>query len=144
VSCSAVQDLVAVKAASGVVFKVLECRVAQAFSATSAQQRVRLSRLTATATLGSGGDATPDTQKHETGDAAMASTAHTNDTTQATTSGAKSTIFEDAFNMLAGFVYTPIPEAQLIFAPGEAFVLEFPSAPTSGAYNGAVTIEEIG
>lgn len=40
--------------------------------------------------------------------------------------------------------YTSSAKTQLIFAPGEAFVLEFPSAPTSGAYNGAVTIEEIG
>ena len=144
IACSAVQDAVSIKAGASVVFRVLEARLSQNTSTTSAQVRVRLSRLTATATLGSGGDATPDIAKHETGDAAIVSTAHTNDTTQATTSGAKSTIFEDTFNTLSGWLFVPVPEQLLVFSPGEGFALEFPAAPASADYSGSVTIEELG
>lgn len=144
VVCAAAQDILAIKCAATCVVRIVEVRLAQSGSTTSTQQRIRHSKLTATATLGSIGT-TPVAIKHETGDAAAASTFRANDTTQATTTpGAKSTVFEDVFNFLSGYFWVPVPEEYIVLAPGEAYVLEFPAAPTSGTYNGSVTFEEIG
>ncbi len=143
VAASATQDILAIKCAATCIVRVIEVRLSQSGSTTSTQQRVRHSKLTATATLGSGGSA-PTATKHESGDASAASTFRANDTTQATTSGAKSTVFEDVFNFLSGYLWVPVPEECIVLAPGEAYVMEFPAAPTSGTYDASVTFEEIG
>ena len=143
VSCAAAQDAILILAPSTKVCKILEVRLGQSSSTTSTQQRVRHSRLTGTVTTGSGGGAaTP--RKHETGDAAAAATARINDTTQATTSGTKSTIFEDTFNIVSGYLWVPIPEEQIVLAPIEAYTLEFPAMGATATYDGSVTFEEIG
>lgn len=143
VAASAAQDILAIKCAATCIVRILEVRLSQSSSTVSTQQRVRHSKLTATATLGSGGSA-PTARKHETGDASAASTFRANDTTQATTSGAKSTLFEDIFNFLSGLIWVPTPEEWIRLAPGEAYVLEFPAAPASATYNASITFEEEG
>jgi hypothetical protein len=143
VACTVAQDLVAIKCAATCVVRIIEVRLSQSASTTSTMQRVRHSKATATLTLGSGGS-TPTAIKAESGDAAAASTFHVNDTTQATTSGTKSTWFEDVFNFVSGYLWVPVPEESIFLAPGEGYVFEFPAAPASGTYDGSVTFEEIG
>lgn len=143
VSCAAAQDAILIVAPSSKVLRILEVRLGQSSSTTSTMQRVRHSRLTGTVSNGSGGAAaTP--RKHQTGDAAAAATARINDTTQATTSGTKSTLFEDVFNIVSGYLWVPVPEEYIVLAPGEAYALEFPAMGATATYDGSVTFEEIG
>jgi hypothetical protein len=143
VSCSAAQDVFLIKAPATMVLKLVSFRLGQSSTTTSTQQRVRVSRLTATVTNGTGGAAaTP--RKNEQGDPAATFTARANDTTQATTSGAKTTLFEDAFNVLSGFQYVPVPEEYYTIPPNEAIVIEFPAMGVTATYDGSVVVEEIG
>lgn len=143
VSCAAAQDAISIKCGAGVVCRILEVRLTQSGSTTSAMQRMRHAKATATFTAGSGGNAfTP--LKNETGDAAAVSTARINDTTQGTTSGTKSTQFEEAFNVLSGYFWCPVPEEVIVIAPGEAYILDFPAMVASLTMDGSVTFEEIG
>lgn len=143
VSCAAAQDVFLIKAPSSKVLKILAVRLGQSSSTTSTQQRVRFSRLPATVSDGTGGTAaTP--RKTEQGDPAAAFTARVNDTTQATTSGSKSTLFEDVFNILSGYQYVPVPEECVTVPPSEAVVVEFPAMGATATYDGSVVVEEIG
>lgn len=150
VSVSAAQDALALKCAATCTVRLLEVRLSQSASVTSTQLPVRLSKMTATVTLGSGGTTpaagslTSFLEKSETGDAAPASTFKCNDTTQATTSGAKTPFLVEGVNFLSGFGYLPIPEAWQYLAPGEGFVVELLTGVPAGTYSGALVFQEIG
>lgn len=137
------QDLFQISMPASKVGRLHEVRVNQHGSTTSAQVQVRISKLSATVTNGSGGS-TPTINKMEDGDAASSATVFANNsTTQATSSGTKVTAVSDAFNVLAGWQYTPTPEDQVVIAPSCAVVVEIVSGTMTNADATAVW-EEIG
>jgi hypothetical protein len=139
VTVSAIQDAISILAPSGKLVEIIEVRLA-AKTTTSESVRIR-HRRSVGAALGSGGSVvTP--AKHEAGDGAASSTVHANDTTQAT--GTLTTIFEDIFNVLSGYLWVPVPEEKIILAPADAYVLDLPAAPASNSYSGSVTFREVG
>lgn len=94
---------------------------------TDQQLAIRINKLTATATAGSGGSAqTP--AKTETGDAAASFTARKNDTTMATTSGSTVTLYEGGGNVKAGCQGVGSPS--WVFAVNEAIVIDLITAPS--------------
>jgi hypothetical protein len=89
VAITAAQDLVACKGSTGKVCEVNRVWFGPTDTTLQTAQGLRLNikYSSATLTLGSGGTA-PTPQPVDPGDAAASFTAHVNDTTQATTSGA--------------------------------------------------------
>ena len=136
------QDFFQITAPASKAIKIHEVRINQDGSTTSAQVRVRISKLTGTVTNGSGGT-TPTAVQAETGDGSSGATLRANSTTQATTSGSKLSWLVDAFNVLTGWLQTPTPEDQLVLAPGEACVVEILAGTMTNA-EGTVIWEEIG
>jgi hypothetical protein len=97
---------------------------------TAAQLRLRLKRGTATVSIGSGGS-TPAKNLVDDGDSkASGSTLHSNDTSQATTTG-NFTAFLEYFqwNVLLPFDYMPGPEDEdrPACSVSEAFILDLPA-----------------
>lgn len=143
VTVTAAQDFFQLVNATTKVAKIHEIRIAQDGSVTNQMCRVRLSRLTGTITNGSGGS-TPTASKYETGDSAAAATfIGANNTTQATAT-AKTSILDDAFSILSGFLYMPQPEDQIVLAPGEGLVAELLTVSGTLTMDGSIVWEEIG
>lgn len=137
------QDFFGILAPANKDFVIHECRINQDSSTTSAQIRVRVSKLTPTVTAGSGGT-TPAAVKKETGDAASGATLWANATTQATTSGSKTAWKSDAFNVLVGWIDTPAPEDRLKLAGTEGAVVELLAGSSLTAMDGTLIWEEAG
>lgn len=124
---TAVQDILSLKAgaANGVELHYIELNAAGVTS--PAEIRMRLKRLPATVTAGSGGTA-PTMNVMDSGDAKSATaTAHANDTTQATTSGTPANLLVWQWNILLPFQYLPAPEDRPTIQPGEELVLDLPA-----------------
>lgn len=144
ITVSAVQDLISILGASGKMCRIIEVSLADvdATAPTNTNLALRCSLMTATVTPGSvGGSVTP--LKFDLGDAAASFTARRNDTTQATTTGAKTTIREDGCNVFAGYSYMfPSPPP---VGPSEQFVFELITTPgASLVLSGNVVVEEMG
>lgn len=144
ISVAAVQDLLSIAGASGKTCRVIEISVAavDAAAPTNGQLALRASLLTATVTAGSGGAAvTP--RPFDIGDAAASFTARRNDTTQATSSGAKTTVREDGCNIYAGYSYMfPSPP---VVGPSQSFVFELITTPgATYTLSGNIVVEEMG
>ena len=104
--------------------EILRCWIGQSANATSAQQRVQLvTQVTAFPTLIA---ATPAKLKRGDpnasiiigGTAGAAGTAGINASAEG--AGAKTIIFEDAFNVVNGWVYIPTPRETIILPGGSA------------------------
>ena len=104
--------------------EILRCWIGQSANATSAQQRVQLvSQVTAFPTLTS---ATPAKLKRADpnvsiivgGTAGAAGTAGVNASAEG--AGTKTVIFEDAFNVLNGWIWIPTPEERIVMPAGSA------------------------
>lgn len=140
ISISAAQDLFAILNATTKVTRIHDILLAASGVTASAMQTVKVLRRAAMA-LGSGGNvATPAPM--EFGDAAYAGTCHINDTTPAT--GTATTIREDAFNVLSGWYWLPVPEDRPVLAPAAGLVVQFVDTPGTVLYSGTITLEEIG
>lgn len=145
VACgTAVQDLFSLLAgtAKGIILHHIHMEAASI--TTAAQLRLRLKRGTATVTQGSGGS-TPSIIATDAGDS-LAATAvlHCNDTTQATTSGAFSTMALFQWNVLLPFDYMPGPESEdrekaLV---SQALILDLPAVIVATTISGFIKWEE--
>jgi hypothetical protein len=123
-------------AAPNVNLEIMRCWIGQSANATSAQQRVQLeSQVTAFPTLTS---ATPAKLKRAgaasviTGGAAgAAGTSGINASAEG--AGGKTAIFDDAFNVLNGWLWVPTPRECIVMPAGSAsgFGLFFPAAPAT-------------
>ena len=146
VTISAAQDLVACKGSTGKTCRLR--RVALYMNDTTLQTaqglRLNVKYGSATVTLGSGGSA-PTPAPHDAGDAAASFTAHVNDTTPATTSGAFTDRTPVGGHNYAGFDYTWPKGEEIVFGLNEGVVFELLST-VSGTCNfsGLATIEESG
>jgi hypothetical protein len=123
-------------AAPGVSIRILRLWCSQAANATSAQQRIQLvSQVTAFPTLTA---ATPQPLTRTDaasiitgGTAGAAGTAGINASAEG--AGAKTVIFEDAFNVLNGYLWVPTPRETVLFKAGSSsgVGLFFPVAPAT-------------
>lgn len=130
VSCgTAVQDLFSLLAGSAKGIILHHIHMEAASITTAAQLRMRLKRGTATVTQGSGGS-TPTIGITDSADTlAATATLHCNDTSQATTSGAFTSLAFFNWNVLLPFDYMPGPEDEdreraLV---SQALILDFPT-----------------
>jgi hypothetical protein len=124
-------------ASPSVGIRIIRAWVSQSANATSAQQRVQMvTQVTAFPTLTS---ATPAKLKRQDptaavitgGTAGAAGTAGINASAEG--AGTKTVIFEDAFNVLNGYLWVPTPKEVIEVPAGSAsgFGLFFPAAPTT-------------
>jgi hypothetical protein len=131
VSVSTVVDLISIKAGAANPLELHCIELSALAVATPSELSVRLKRLPATVTQGSGGAVfTPN--PIDSGDTKVAAaTTHTNDTTQATTSGTALILAAWGWNVLNPFIYYPDrnqldnPKIQA----GEALILDLSAAP---------------
>ncbi len=124
---TAVQDIFSLLAGSANGIELHQIHL-DAVSAAAGQIRMRLKRGTATVTQGSGGtNVTPAAVDH--GDTkAAGTTSHINDTTQATTSGAFTTLAGFQWDMVLPFDHLPAPEDRETCLVSEALILDLPAA----------------
>jgi len=147
---NAVCSLVGIMPAAGQTIEIIRCWVSQHANATSAQQRIALcTKATAFQTVTS---TTPT--KLKIGDPASVIVGAT--TIAAGKSGINAsvegagtltTIFEDAFNVLNGWLWVPTPNETITITgtSAQAFVLYFPAAPaTLTGWNFGAIFREIG
>lgn len=110
-------------AAPNVNLEILRCWIGQSANATSAQQRVQLeTQVTAFPTLTA---ATPAKLKRASaasvitgGAAGAAGTAGINASAEG--AGGKTAIFDDAFNVLNGWLWVPTPRETIVMPAGSA------------------------
>lgn len=143
VTIAAVQDIFMLKAGAANGTVIHQIRVSAGGVTSPAELRLRLKRLPATVTNGSGGT-TPTINFVDTGDSkAATATLRANDTTQATTSGTAQILAGEQWNVLAPFEELPIPELRWRQAAGEAFVLDVAGTVASTVISGRIIWEEI-
>lgn len=144
VAVSAAQDLFEVTPADDKPVRLLWARVSNVVSEVSEQLRIRVKRLPATVTSGSGGS-TPTIQKAVSADASAGFAAEANNTTPATTSGTAQVLWAEGFNVLTGWDWLPTPECVPVFVQGEALIIDLPTAPGSSTnMSGTICLEELG
>lgn len=137
---TAVQDLFSIKAGAAKGIQLRHIHLEASGITTAAQLRMRLKRLTATVTQGSGGSA-PTPTITDFGDTQVAAAVlHVNDTSQATTSGLTQVLGYFQWNVLLPFDYMPGPEDEDREAgdPGQALVLDFLTTITSTVVSGFI------
>lgn len=144
ITISAAQDLISLKGSSGKVCRARRFWLQGNDTTLQTAQMLRLNikYSSATITLGSGGaSVTPNPL--DPGDSAASFTAHRNDTTQATTSGAFTDLYPSGGHNYGGFDFSLKNEA--IFGLNEGVVFELLST-VSGTcnYSGGAEVEEMG
>lgn len=96
-------------------------------------------------TSGSGGT-TPTPAKFQSGFAAAGSTVEANNTTKlAVGTGAITTLWADAWNVRAPYLWLPPPELRIVLSPGERLTVELAQTPADSiTMNGVLVFEELG
>lgn len=145
IAVTAAQDLFAITGtSSSKITRIISCSVSATNTTlpTAQHLEIRARLLPATVTPGSGG-ATPTPNKFDQGDAAASSSAYTNNTSKASTSGTALTLLEDGCHIYAG--HSIVFPVRPVIANGESFVYELLST-VSGTVNmsGSLWFEEIG
>ena len=141
VAVSAVQDIFSLLAGTANGIKLHQIHL-DSTNISPAPLRMVLNRLTATASLGSGGSS-PTITPNDYNDIAVKSTAHANDTTPASTSGG-STFLMCAFqwDTVLPFDWLPAPEDRPACINGQLFTLKIPATPTSLTVSGYIVWSE--
>lgn len=133
--------LIQIRAGSTSSVEILKAWTSQSSSTVSAQQRIRVSRKSAAATVTS---ATPAAFGGGAAADAVGGTSSTG--TNASAEGTDSTtLVDDVFNVLNGWLYVPIPEERIIVPPSGFIALRFPTAPgSSTTYTAGMIFQELG
>jgi hypothetical protein len=143
VTIAAVQDVFYLKAGAANGIEIHHIQLGAGAVTAAAEIRLRLKRLPATVTAGSGGTA-PTISPADSGDTKSATaTARANDTTQATTSGTAAILLPWQWNVLGIFEYLPAPEDREVCQASEAFVLDIAATPASTVVSGWIKWREI-
>jgi hypothetical protein len=144
ISVSAVQDLFSLQPAANKRCKIHEVHITQDTGETSEQLVIRLRRLPATFTVGSGGAAvTPSAM--DSFDTASGATVRRNDTTVATTSGTAETLRRQGDNVLNGWHWVFTPETRPGIYNTQGFVVHLVNAPGAAlTMSGELVYEELG
>ena len=143
VTISAVQDAIALYAGATKILAVQSVNLGQITGTSVFNARLRLRYLPVTVTTGSGGGA-GTVKPYLSGDAAATATARINDTTQATTSGTAIDLWDDVWNTINGFIWTPpVLHRPPVIGLSGAFVVSIDTALSTLVCNGSVTFEEM-
>jgi hypothetical protein len=143
VTISAVQDIFSLKAGAANGVEIHQIDLSAGGVTAPAEIRLRLKRLPATVTQGSGGTS-PTVNAADSGDTkASTATVHANDTTQATTSGTAATLGVWQWNVLLPWQYLPAPEDRDVCQAAEAWILDIPGAPASTVVSGTIAWREL-
>jgi hypothetical protein len=143
VTIAAVQDVFYLRAGAANGIEIHHIQLGAGAVTGAAEIRLRLKRLPATVTAGSGGTA-PTVSTIDSGDTkAATATARANDTTQATTSGTAVIILPWQWNVLGMFEYLPAPEDREVCQATEALVLDVAATPASTVVSGWIKWREI-
>jgi len=137
ITVAAVQDLFYVKAgaSNGIALRGLSLSAGNV--TVPAEIRLRLKRLPATVTVGSGGTAPTIAKTDSLNGTSAASAVRANDTTQATTSGTAVTLLVWQWNVLQDFLYVPTAdEERERTAVSEALVFDVVATPASTVLSG--------
>lgn len=143
VAVAVVQDLITILGAAGKMCEIIEVSLTdvEAVAPANAQLALRMSLLTSAITVTGGTTQTP--RPLDIGDAAASFTAKSNNTTQATSSGAKTTIREDGMSIFAGYSYQ-FPKPPEV-GPSQAFVFEIITTPNASVtLSGNIVVDERG
>lgn len=147
VAVSAVQDLFELVAPANAAARIRLHQVnlfqtSDAATGDSENLRVTIKRSTSASTSGSGGS-TPTPQPLESGDPAATFTAEANNTTQVT-GGTTVVLFEDGFNVLGAFVWSPAipPDRKPSAVNGERLVISLTAPADALTMSGTVVVEE--
>jgi len=140
---SAAQDLFMLLASSTVPIKIHAIYIGQSSDAGDAQDELlRITLKRGMSTSGSGGS-TPTPVALNPGDPASGVTAHANDTT-ASSGGTIVVLDEQCFNVRAGYVYVPTPEARPVVPAGGRLAVNLPTAPADAlTMSGTIYFEEL-
>lgn len=146
-SVSAAVDLFEILAGTGKPFVVHRVTIGQSSDYGDAQAegaRILIRRATSGYTSGSGG-VTPTVGKALTNDATHGMTVEACNTTAAVAgSGTLTTLVADGFNVQAGWDWFPAPEQRITILPGEALIVNLPTAPADAlTMNGTAVVEEL-
>jgi hypothetical protein len=143
VSVSAAQDLINITATANMAFKIHRIEIGQIGLTAWAALPIKLVRLPATVTAGSGGSAVTPSRMNN-GDLAATVTARANDTTPASTSGSASILLARDWELLNGFLVVFTPDERPVIAPSQAVSLNLPNAPSSATtVSATVLVEEL-
>jgi hypothetical protein len=145
VTISAVQDALALYAGASKIFGVTSVNLGQVTGTTVANARVRLRYLPPTVTSGASGSA-GTIKPWVPGDAAPTVTGRINDTSQATSSGTAVDLWDDVWNTVNGFVWSPalvMASHPPVIGLSGAFIVSIDTALASLVCNGSVTFEEL-
>lgn len=137
---TAVQDIFSIKASATKGIQLRHIHLEAAAITTAAQLRMRLKRLTATVTQGSGGSV-PTIAITDPGDTlAAAAVLHCNDTSQATTSGTTTVLGYFQWDVLLPWDYMPGPEDEdrECADVAQALVLDFPTTIVATTVSGFI------
>lgn len=147
VSVTAIQDLFTIQPASNKPCTIVGLKIVQSSDFGDAQDEgltIRIKRLPATATIGSGGTA-PTPQGVDATGASAGFTAHVNDTTQATSTGTVQLLDCDVFIVRAGLLWVPPERMAYDFVNGTLGVVDLPAAPADAlTMSGTLFVEEHG
>lgn len=143
VSVSAVQDLINITATSGMAFKLWRLELGQRSITSWEAKPIRIRRVPATVTPGSGGaSATP--RPLTNGDPAATITGRVNDTTRMTSSGAIVTLLTREFEFLNGLVLVFTPLEAPVFTISQGCTIDLPTAPSGAtSMSGTAIVEEL-
>lgn len=143
VTVAAVQDLFSLKAGAATGLELHQVDFTAGGVTAAAEIRIRLKRLPATVTQGSGGSV-PVIGAADSGDTkASGTTVHANDTSQATSGGTIVILGAWQWNVLLPFQYLPCPEDRDTIQPAEAIVLDVAATPASTVVSGFITWREV-
>lgn len=139
---TAVQDIFSLLAGSAGGIEIHHIHLESANTA-AASLRMRLKRGTATVSQGSGGtNVTPAPVAH--GDASSTiTTSHINDTSQATTTGAFTTLAGFLWDTVLPFDHLPAPEDRESCNAAEILILDLPATITAVTVSGYIKFAEL-
>lgn len=138
---TAVQDIFSFKCTAGGL--ILHWIQLGSTNAAAASLRMRLRRATATITLGSAGTAPTPAAASANNSVAAATTAHINDTTQATTSGAFTTMAGFNWDTVLPFDFMPAPEDRIDCILNQGLVLDLATTIVAVTISGLACFEEV-
>ena len=143
VSVAAAQDLFEVNAAAAKPVRILGAEIGQYSDAGDAQDELlSIQFITGYTTSGSGGTSvTP--APIDPGDTAFGGTVEANNTTVAA-DGTGLIRHSSSFNVRAGYVWMPVPEARIVIVPSGRGVLRITVPADAITTNGTLWFEEIG
>jgi hypothetical protein len=143
VAVTAAQDAFLLITTSSVPIDIHYISLGQSSDAGDAQDELLRVRLRRGMTTNGSGGTTPTGQLLTGGDAAVATTVHANDTT-ASSAGTIVELWEECFNVRAGWIWCPTPAMRIRVPISGKFAVNLPAAPADSlTMSGTIVWEEL-